>query len=175
MSSVATTIPQPSAIFREDQFFAWWTYVFMLTWAIASWLAPSFFREVLHIRTGLTGMGLTFTLVGIAVPVLLVVGVMRMTTEINGSSLRVWFGWLPTYRQELALDQIRAVEVTRYRAIQDYGFWGVRRGRDGELVLSARGDRGVRLTFADGSRILIGSQRPDELAQTLAKTIQRGC
>ncbi|MFO0960365.1 MAG: hypothetical protein U0800_23505 [Isosphaeraceae bacterium] len=173
MSSVATTIPRPCSIFREEQFFAWWTYVFMGMWAIASSLAPAFFREVLHIRSGLTGMGLAVTLIGIALPVLLIVGVLRMTTEVTATELRVWFGWLPTYRQELPLAQIRSVEVVRYRAIHDYGFWGVRRGRDGEYVLSARGDRGVRLTLGDGSRLLIGSQRPEELARILDKAIPR--
>lgn len=173
MSSAVTTLPRPVALFREDQFFAWWTYVFMLMWGVASTFAPKFFHEVLYLRSGITGMSLIVTLIGIAVPVSLVVGVLRMSTEVTGSHLRVWFGWLPTYRRDLPLDQIRAVEVVRYRAIQDYGFWGVRWGRNGELVLSARGDRGVWLTLEDGSRILIGSQRPEELAQAIDKAVPR--
>jgi len=59
--------------------------------------------------------------------------------------------------------------VVQYRPILDYGGWGIRAGRDGERVLNARGDRGVRLELADGSSLLIGSQRPEELAETLER------
>ena len=50
-----------------------------------------------------------------------------------------------------------AVQRRQYRPIIDYGGWGIRTGRDGERVLNARGNRGVRLELADGSRLLIGS------------------
>ncbi len=54
-----------------------------------------------------------------------------------------------------------------YRPIADYGFWGIRAGRDGERALIARGNRGVRLELTDGTRLLIGSQRPEALAAAL--------
>jgi hypothetical protein len=59
----------------------------------------------------------------------------------------------------------------QYRPIADHGGWGIRSGRDGERALTARGNRGVRLVLADGTRLLIGSQRPEELAET----IERAC
>jgi hypothetical protein len=79
----------------------------------------------------------------------------------------VWYGWFPTLRREVALAGLDRVEVVEYAALSEHGFWGYRRGVDGEHVMTARGDRAVRLHFADGSRILIGTQRPEELAAVL--------
>ena len=102
--------------------------------------------------------------VGLIVPSVLVMGVLRMTTEVTPAELRVWFGWIPTYRKAVPIGAITAMEVVRYRPIRECGGWGIRNGPDGERVLNARGDRGVRLQLQDGTRLLIGSQRPDDLA-----------
>jgi hypothetical protein len=61
-----------------------------------------------------------------------------------------------------------------YRPIADYGFWGVRAGRDGERAFIARGNRGVRLELIDGTKILIGSQRPEALASVLDGALRPG-
>jgi hypothetical protein len=94
---------------------------------------------------------------------------LQMTTEVTATELRVWFGWIPIYRRAIAITNIPRSGVVRYRPILDYGGWGIRIGRDGERVLNARGDRGVRLELADGTKLLIGSQRPEELAETLER------
>ena len=60
-----------------------------------------------------------------------------------------------------------ASKSSTYRPIADYGFWGIRSGRDGERALIARGNRGVRLELTDGSKLLIGSQRPEALAPAI--------
>ena len=92
-----------------------------------------------------------------------------MTTEVTPTEVRVWFGWVPIYRRAVPITNIHAIEVVQYRPIVDYGGWGIRAGRDGERVLNARGNRGVRLELADGTRLLIGSQRPEELAETIER------
>ncbi|MBW8868301.1 MAG: hypothetical protein JF610_13410, partial [Acidobacteria bacterium] len=47
--------------------------------------------------------------------------------------------------------------------------WGLRFGRRGRAY-SISGNRGVELTLADGRRVMIGSQRADELAAALARS-----
>ncbi len=99
----------------------------------------------------------------------LVVGVLRMTTEVSPGAVRVWFGWVPTFRRSVDLSSVTRLEVIQYRPLRDYGGWGIRYGRDGERILNARGDRGVRLHFADGQRLVIGSQNPELLASALER------
>jgi hypothetical protein len=61
--------------------------------------------------------------------------------------------------------------VVNYRPLADYWGWGIRKGRDGERVLNARGNRGVWIDLADGSRLLVGSQRPEDLASALERAV----
>jgi hypothetical protein len=171
VSSVATLRP-PAVIYREEQLFAWWVYLALGIMAALALLfiglphpaaagavaAVNPHRWVLHaLPAGLV--------VGLTLPALLVVGVLRMTTEVTPNELRVWFGWVATYRLAIPAATIQRVEVVRHRTV----IGGIRSGPDGERVLSARGDRGVRLTLADGSRILIGSQHPEALARELER------
>jgi hypothetical protein len=167
--SIAAITP-PAAIFREEQPFGWWIYALLLAMVAMGclgfvWAGPPAGAPArawsLEVPIGLA--------VGLVLPMVLVVGVLRMTTVVTPTELRVWFGWLPTYRRAFAVSDIRRVEVVRYRPIADCLGWGVRRGRDGELVLNARGDRGVRIHLEDGSRLLVGSQRPEELAASLER------
>ena len=74
---------------------------------------------------------------GLAFVMVVIVLLLHMTTEVTPTDLRVWFGWIPTYRRMLAIDTVRSVEVVTYRPIADYGFWGIRSGRDGERALIA--------------------------------------
>ena len=90
-----------------------------------------------------------------------VVFLLHMTTEVTPTDVRVWFGWAPTYPRSCRSARSARIEVVTYRPIADYGFWGIRAGRDGERALIARGNRGVRLELTDGTRLLIGSQRPE--------------
>ena len=104
----------------------------------------------------------------------MIILLLHMTTEATPGDLRVWFGWLPTYRRSVPIEAIRSVEVVTYRPIAEYGFWGIRSGRDGERALIARGNRGVRIELTDGSRLLIGSQKPELLAAALDRSMRTG-
>lgn len=167
--SVATAIHRPVAIFREEQNFGWWVYALLAVMAgigvvAAFWMRPD------EPPTNPTSIHFEIPLalaIGLILPSVLIMGVLRMTTEVIPTDVRVWFGWFPTYRRDIAISEIVMLEVVRYRPIRECGGWGIRTGPDGEKVLNARGDRGVRLRLRDGTRILIGSQRPDELARAI--------
>ena len=161
--SVATLTPT-SAVFREEQNFAWWVYALLASVSVLAGAAVIWGRGAhpgwstgLPIALGLTCM----------VPMLLIVLLLRMTTEVHPTECVVWFGWLPTYREVVPLTSIQVVEAVTYRPLRDCGGWGIRCGVAGERVLNARGDHGVRLTLVDGNKILIGSQRAEELARAL--------
>jgi hypothetical protein len=169
----------PAVVYREEQNFDWWVYALIVALdavllVVLAWYSPQ----------GDDAVGLAFPrkseLVVLAlaalllVQAMLIVGVLRMTTEVTATHVRVWFGWIPTYRRVFAVAAVQRLEVVSYRPIADYGGWGIRRGRDGERVLNARGNRGVRLDLSDGSRLLIGSQRPEALAVALERAMRPG-
>jgi hypothetical protein len=173
VATVATMRPA-ATVFREEQYFDWRVYAlilgiellagYVLVWATRNWGPVA---ALLAHRWSLEfAFGLVVTL---ALPLLMAFCLLQMTTEVTPSELRVWFGWVPIYRRAVAITSIRTFRVVQYRPILDYGGWGIRTGPNGERVFNARGNRGVWLELSDGSRILVGSQRPEELAETIER------
>jgi hypothetical protein len=61
-------------------------------------------------------------------------------------------------------------EARTYRPILEYGGWGIRYSPFGQgCAYNVSGNRGVQLELADGQRILIGSQRAEELARAIGE------
>jgi hypothetical protein len=164
MSSVVTL--QPAAVvYREEQYFDWRIYSFIALGEMLTGLGLARGR----VWSFEFGLGLAL---GLLLLMIVIILLLHMTTEVTPTNLRVWFGWTPTYRRMVPIDTVRSVEVVTYRPIADYGFWGIRSGQDGERALIARGNRGVRLELTDGSKLLIGSQKPELLAAALDRSLR---
>jgi hypothetical protein len=164
VSSVATLQPA-TAMFREEQYFDWRVYAMIASVEVLTALAmlkgSTWSSELLLGLAVGTGLLLFFAVL-----------LLHMTTEVTPADVRVWFGWIPVYRRVVPLGDIRRVELVSFRPIADYGFWGVRSGRDGDRALIARGNRGVRLELVDGSLLVIGSQRAEELSQSIQSALR---
>jgi hypothetical protein len=89
---------------------------------------------------------------------------MRLITEVRPGLL--WVRLSPFRGMRISTDEIDSAFTREYSAIREYGGWGVRAGRSGRAY-NAYGDRGVQLVLTDGSRILVGSQRSEELMAAL--------
>lgn len=91
----------------------------------------------------------------------------KLITEVREGGL--WINYVALWPERLIMwDQIQSVESITYRPVRDFGGWGVRWGARG-IVYNARGDRGARMVLASGERVLVGSQRADELARSIAE------
>jgi len=175
VSLTVAAIQLPSAIFREEQRFGWWNYALIvvivaLTWHFLLDRVPAGIPAAGHHAQVFTAGVVAF----MGLTILFAIGVLRMTTVVTPTEVRVWYGWIPTYRRALPVGTITRVEVVQYRPMADHGGHGVRLGRDGERVLTAQGVRGVRLQLLDGSKVLIGSQRPEDLALALEEVRRPG-
>lgn len=89
----------------------------------------------------------------------------RLTTTVTPDALSVRYGFL--YKTRVPLKEIALAEAVEYAALREYGGWGIR-GTRRRRALAARGNQGVLLTRADGTTLLVGSQRPRELLAALA-------
>ena len=91
---------------------------------------------------------------------------MRLTTRVDSGGVSVRLGFL--YSTRVPFSEILRAEAVVYSPLRDYGGWGVR-GFGRRRAINARGNRGVLLIRADGSSLLVGSQRPRELLSALAR------
>ena len=91
---------------------------------------------------------------------------LRQTTIVASDAVTVRYGFL--YRVQIPFSEIAHAEAVSYRPVRDYGGWGIR-GLGRRRALNTRGNQGVLITRADGSTILVGSQKPRELLAALAR------
>jgi hypothetical protein len=110
--------------------------------------------------------GWTLVLVGLVVFLVAGLLTMRLTTVVTPDAVQVRYGFL--YRTRIPISEIISAEARAYRPVRDYGGWGIR-GFGRRRALNARGNLGVLLTRQDGSTLMIGSQRPRELLEALAR------
>jgi hypothetical protein len=94
----------------------------------------------------------------------------RLVTDVGDSELCVGLRGL-WRRRRVPLSIVRAVEPVRYDPAREYGGYGIRSGPRG-LAYIAYGNSAVQLELKDGSKLLIGSQHPQELAQHIRQGIQ---
>ncbi len=90
----------------------------------------------------------------------------RLATEVRRGQMAIALRGLWRLRR-VPLDSIQAVETIAHDIARDYGGFGIRSTREGKAYV-AHGGRGVRLTLAGGEKLIVGSQRPDELAAALS-------
>lgn len=91
----------------------------------------------------------------------------RLVVDVDREAVTVAFHLLWPKRR-IPLAAIRKAEATTYRALIDYGGYGVRLGLRG-WAWSVSGNQGVVVETNDGSRLMIGSQRPKELEGAIAR------
>ncbi len=114
-------------------------------------------------KVGVTPATLVAPTVLGAVAVLLLLGNLRVEVFETHLAVRMF----PLTRQHrFAWSELRRCDARTYRPILEYGGWGVRWSRAGKAY-NVYGNRGVQLEFLDGKRLLIGSQRAEELAEAI--------
>ncbi len=91
----------------------------------------------------------------------------RLITEVRSDGLYIRFFPLHFSFHRIPLEKLKRYEVRTYSPITECGGWGIRSYRSGKAY-NVSGNRGLALEFLDGRPILIGSQRPEELAKAVA-------
>jgi hypothetical protein len=69
----------------------------------------------------------------------------------------------------VSIDAVQSAKVVTFDPVQDWGGYGIRANRKGRAYLAA-GNQGVKLELIGGRCVLIGSQRPYELAGSIRPT-----
>ncbi|MBX2959059.1 MAG: hypothetical protein KF732_03800 [Flavobacteriales bacterium] len=60
--------------------------------------------------------------------------------------------------------------VRQYSPLTEYGGWGIRLGLFGKgTAYNVSGNKGLQLEFTNNKKLLIGTNKPNELTETLTK------
>ena len=93
----------------------------------------------------------------------------QLVTQVRRGELRVGLRGLWRARR-IPLGEIQSIESVTLDPELDHS--GIRSGRKGKAYI-AGGNRGVRLKLANGAMLVVGSQRPEELAGILNRSSLR--
>ncbi|MTB51211.1 hypothetical protein [Lewinella sp. W8] len=142
--------------FRESQKFnQWWLWLIMIgVLGFTAWAGWKAFLEQGDLMPGIVGVGVTAI-----ISILLALIELRTTITEDGIEARFW----PFGRKRIFRSEIESAEVRSYSPIGEFGGWGYRIGPGG-IAFNMQGNRGLQLKLKNGSKILIGTQKPEELS-----------
>jgi hypothetical protein len=92
----------------------------------------------------------------------------RMETTVNVD--RVEIRMRPISHRVFRPSEIAGASARTYRPLREFGGWGIR-GWGANRAYNVSGDQGVQLVLTNGNRILIGTQRPQELEAAIESIV----
>jgi hypothetical protein len=149
-----------TTLFEENQSFRQpWLWALMLTalavLLVASLLAPG-------------TQAVPWVVLGVTLAVALLLYSMRLSVQVDAEAVRIRF--FPIWKKTIPLTEIVRWEARTYWPLLEYGGWGIRYSPFGKgWAYNVSGNRGVQLELVNGQRILIGSQRAEELARAIGE------
>lgn len=157
-----------SSFTEVQRFRQWWVWLLVLFVAGIAWYG-AIQQIVLKQPFGNNPapdavMIMIWAIFGVFLPVLFYS--LKLVTEVRYDGLYIRFFPLQFHSHKISYEEIKTYEIRTYSALKEYGGYGIRYGKNGKAY-NISGNRGVQFEFLDGKRLLIGTQRPEELIQTL--------
>ncbi len=157
-------------LFTERQAFRqWWLWLILLG-LFGLFAFGSYMQIILEQDFGNNPMSNAGLKWGVGLSLLLILGMysFRLETAIKREGVYVRFFPLELRYSKHAWEVIARSYIREYNPISEYGGWGWRHG-DAQIgkALSISGRMGLQLEFKNGEKLLIGTQRAEEIEQVL--------
>lgn len=90
---------------------------------------------------------------------------LRLETTVYDN--RIELNFKPVWRKVIDISQVKECEARVYSPLKEYGGWGIKYGFKNGWAYNIMGNEGVQLVLNDGTRLLVGSQQSNRLADTI--------
>ncbi len=152
--------------FQEKQKFTqWWLWLILIVTAFVPFIGLSRQLFLAH-KFGdnpILDSSMVIFAVTMAVIIILFL-VMNLKTEIDQKEIRMNF--FPFVNKRIEWNDVKKAEVLNYGFV---GGWGIRLFTDYGTVYNTRGNKGLALELQNGKRIVIGTQKEQELNRIIEK------
>lgn len=150
--------------FQEIQFFRqWWIWIILIS--LGGLTIYGLYQQLyLNLPFGDNPVSSNDIIVISAFIFLFIIffALLYLKTEINAETIH--FRFFPFVRKTISWQDVKSAEVLNYRFV---GGWGIRLWTSYGTVYNVRGKMGLALELNNGKKLLIGTQKPDELAAFL--------
>ena len=158
-------------IYREEQRFVLWVY-WVIVGSMALALLPSIFSLIkLSSDQGPTDKLsiVILTIAGIFVPIVIAVlfWLLKLETEVRSDGLYLRFFPVHIHFKRFGAEDLSEYYAREYKPLSEYGGWGIKGSLKHGKAYNTSGNKGVQLVFKSGKRLLIGSQRAEELEEAI--------
>jgi hypothetical protein len=156
-----------NVIYQEEQKFGLW-----LRWLIYVSMGISVVITVFALKKELAPEGSHDTwemvlggIVGIGVPIAVMALFLFLKLQIEVRPDGLYVRYLPFHIHFKRIDpeDLSEYYARQYKPIREYGGWGIRCSFRNGKAYNVSGNKSVQLVFKNGKRLLIGSQRAEEL------------
>lgn len=159
-------------IFSEKQRFnQWWIWTILI--GVNGLMLFGVLQQLLFGRQfGDTPMNNTALVIVTVLSILVssLIFVFRLETEITNEGINVRFFPFISARHYPWYTISRSF-VRKYSPLGEYGGWGIRFGIFGKgTAFNVSGNQGLQLVFIDDKKLLIGTNKPEELTEALMRT-----
>ncbi|MEI8280664.1 MAG: hypothetical protein WCG87_12975 [Bacteroidota bacterium] len=162
--------------FSETQKFRqWWVWVILLVSICAAIVGIS--KGDTHGSNMSKQTVMLITILASLVPIGLVVILfvfMKLETKIDGTGVYYRFFPIQMRMQHMEWTDIEQAYVRKYSPIKEYGGWGYRYSFRNGMAYNIAGNMGLQIVKKGGKKILIGTQKPDEVAELLKRFAEMG-
>jgi hypothetical protein len=157
-----------NALFTERQKLnQWWIWLIMMGInAVFICIILMQYLNTQQINIGMVaGLGIN------NIMTVLMFSILRLDTEITDEGINVRF--FPFHLSFIKIEwgKITKSYVREYRPLKEYGGWGIKYGYSGQgKAYSVSCNKGIQLVLADGSRLLIGTNKAEEVKEILQRS-----
>jgi len=169
-------IEETELIYREEQRFALW-----LRWLVVVSMALVVPLSIFSLAKMPPEQGppeilpiILLIVAGVFVPIAIAAlfGLLKLETEVRPDGLYVRYFPFHIHFKRFTADDLSEYYARKYKPILEYGGWGIRYSFGKGKAYNVSGNKGVQLVFKNGKRLLIGSQRAEELEEAI-RSIKR--
>ena len=112
------------------------------------------------------------SIIAMAIPISVTIlfFILKMETEVRSDGLYVRFYPMHIRFRKFTREDLAEHYCRTYKPILEYGGWGIRCSFTGKgKAYNVSGNKGVQFVLQNGKKLLIGSQKPDDLAAAIDK------
>jgi hypothetical protein len=160
-------------LFEEEQrFVGTWIMIPVLAVVVLGWYF--FVRQVVmgepvgNRPADDWGIVILWLTAGILMPLFFVS--LKLTVRVTPEQIHMRFS--PLYKRTIPMGEVKTCAMRTYRPIREYGGWGVRCGFKRGMAYNVSGNEGAQLELTNGKKVLIGSQRANELASAINRAMK---
>ncbi len=161
-------------LFQEEQRFKQWWIWLLIIFILLAVIIP-LFNAIAKEQTALNSSGTArLILYGVLAvlfltAVLIIMLFIKLKTKITDKG--IYIAYFPFIRKwkKFAVEEIENYEIRKYRAMLEYGGYGMKNQRKSGRAYSISGDIGLQLYMKNGKKLLIGTQKKQAMEYAMAK------